>query len=53
MCNDAQLAPSGKSKYDCSSSSASYMSNLMMTYKPSKLGEIDLRFGVCSELIGK
>jgi len=44
MVSDAHLAPSGESKYNCSSST-SYMSIFMRTYKPTKLGQTDLVFG--------
>jgi len=44
MGNDAQLASPGESQYDCSSS-ASFMSILMITYEPSKLGQTDIVFG--------
>jgi len=37
--SDAQLAPPGESRYSCSSS-ASYMSIFVMTYKASKQGSV-------------
>jgi len=43
--SDAQLAPPGESKYNCSSST-SYRSIFIMTYKPRKLGQTDLLFGL-------
>jgi len=44
----AQLTPPGKSTYDCSNS-GSYMSTVMMTYIPSKLGRTDQVLFVCDQ----
>jgi len=46
MGNDAQLAPPGESKYNCSSTSTSYRSILMVTYISSKLSQTDIVFGL-------
>ena len=45
MGSDAQPAPPGESKYNCSSS-VSHISILVMTYKPGNLGHNDLVFSL-------
>ena len=52
MGSDAQPAPPGESKYNCSSS-VSHISILVMTYKTGNLGHNDLVFNLWSELISK
>jgi len=51
MNSDTQLTFPDKSEHNCSSSLVCAI--ILMTYKPRKLGQTDLDFGLRSELISR